>query len=139
VPKESSRIEKEVLKPLNLFLISLSLINLSACSRGKSLSPAAAQPTASLSQQQKTEASPSLITNSPIRSIDFENFTYPVLKGGGTFKLKDGVEPAREDRRSLVDVVYCDVTADGTEDALVVHSQRTRGSAIPYYLPHPEH
>jgi hypothetical protein len=33
-----------------------------------------------------------------------------------------------------VDVVYGDVTADGSEDAMVVQSQNIHGSAIPYFV-----
>jgi hypothetical protein len=66
--------------------------------------------------------------------IDFQNFTYPEIGSRRTFRLKDGIEPNTEERRSLVDVFYRDVTADGNEDALVIHSQSIRGSAIPYFV-----
>jgi hypothetical protein len=39
-----------------------------------------------------------------------------------------------DDPRSLVNVIHGDVTGDGKEEALVVHSQSTRGSAIPYFV-----
>jgi hypothetical protein len=69
-----------------------------------------------------------------MRSVDFENFTYPEIGSRGTFTLKNGDEPTEDDPRSVVDVVYGDVTADGVEDAMVVQSRSVRGSAIPYYV-----
>jgi hypothetical protein len=82
---------------------------------------------------------------SAIRQIDFENFTYPASpiysKGARPFRLKDGeyrgrledsgVEP---ERVSLVDIIYGDVTGDGIDDAILVLTVSTRGSAIPYYV-----
>jgi hypothetical protein len=73
-------------------------------------------------------------SDSSIRGIDFENFTYPEIGSRGRFTLKGGEEPAAGEPRSLVNVVYGDVTRDGKEDAMVVHSQSIRGSAIPYYV-----
>lgn len=72
--------------------------------------------------------------NSSIRSIDFENFTYPQIGARGTFTLKDGHEPNALEHRNLVDVVYGDVTSDGLEEAMVVFSQNIRGSAIPFFV-----
>jgi hypothetical protein len=69
-----------------------------------------------------------------IRNVDFKNFTYPNIDAKGTFTLKAGIEPNVEESRSVVDVIYGDVTADGTEDAMVVQSQNIRGSAIPYFV-----
>jgi hypothetical protein len=93
-----------------------------------------AQSTASPSPTPKAEATASPTPDSPIRSVDFENFTYPEINTRGTFTFKNGGEPTDDDPRSLVDVIYSDVTGDGKEKALVVHSQSIRGSAIPYYV-----
>jgi len=69
-----------------------------------------------------------------IRDVDFNNFTYPNIGAKGTFTVKDGREPNVEESRSVIDVIYGDVTADGTADAMVVQSQNIRGSAIPYFV-----
>jgi hypothetical protein len=79
-------------------------------------------------------ASPSPAPPSPVRAIDFENFSYPEIDARGQFTLKGRREPADDDPRSLADVIYGDVTGDGEEEALVVHSQSTGGSAIPYFV-----
>jgi hypothetical protein len=81
-------------------------------------------------EQQQKSVSP----DSPIRSIDFENFTYPEIEARGIFTLKDGQEPYAVQPRAVVDVIYGDVTWDGLEDAMVVHTQSIRGSAIPYFV-----
>lgn len=81
--------------------------------------------------------------NSPIRNIDFENFTYPGKPIFGerkrTFTLHDGELPAERDRNGRpLDIglsggvaVYYDVTGDGIEDAIVVfHEDNHGGTAI---------
>src|SRR5258705_12623723 len=122
------------LKTLEMFACSLLALTLltSACSAAKTKLPAIAENASLPSPSPKFEASPSPKANSPIRSVDFENFTYPEIGSRRTFTVKDGVEPNAEEARSVVDVIYGDVTADGIEDAIVVHSQSIRGSAIPY-------
>jgi hypothetical protein len=82
----------------------------------------------------KSNVAISSTPNSPIRSIDFENFTYPEISARGTFSLKDGHEPNVLEPRGLVDVIYGDVTSDGLEEARVVHSQSIKGSAIPFFV-----
>jgi hypothetical protein len=73
--------------------------------------------------------------SSAIRSVDFNNFIYPELSNlRGKFALKDGREPRSEEPRSLVDVVYGDVTGDGREEAMVVQSQSIKGSAVPFFV-----
>jgi hypothetical protein len=75
-----------------------------------------------------------------IRSIDFENFTYPYTSGlvwprsrQKTFKLHNGTFP--ETKRAVGmyfgHVFYGDVTGDGVEEALVFLVVHTNGSAIP--------
>lgn len=114
-----------------LLRLSLVLVLLSAaCSRVQVASPVSKTVVAS-----PTPQTTSLLTsNSPIRSIDFENFTYPNIDAKGNFTLKDGKEPNVEEPCSVIDVIYGDVTGDGNEEALVVQTQSTRGSAIPYFV-----
>lgn len=82
---------------------------------------------------------------SPIRDVNFENFTYtadPIYsKGAKTFTLKDGTYPGRiqdggvaPGSVSLAHKVYGDVTNDGQDEALLVLTQNIQGSAIPYYV-----
>jgi hypothetical protein len=84
--------------------------------------------------------------NSPIRSIDFRNFTYSFTEGlrnptdpKPTFTLKDGKHPETRDKQGLVgeigislnNVIYGDVTGDNQEDAILTMSILTGGSAAP--------
>jgi len=86
---------------------------------------------------------------SPIRAIDFANYSYsgsPIYSDRKKFDLKDGTyegllipdckgstadchEPV-----SLVAQTYGDVTGDGVEEAMVVLTESIRGSSIPYYI-----
>ena len=83
---------------------------------------------------------------SSVRSIDFANFTYPWTeglrdphRGRQTFSLKNGELPATRDAEGRVDgmgvylshVDYQDVTGDWREDAIIVMSILTGGSALP--------
>lgn len=105
---------------------------------------------------------PSLTPNSPIRTVDFRNFTYPEPKYGYLYervytekgighyrrhtktrhKLIDGREPLIEDKEGLWEndpaglgsLDYADVTGDGKEEALIKLGISVRGSAIPTYL-----
>ena len=52
----------------------------------------------------RAEAVASPTPDSPIRSVDFENFTYPKIESRGRFTLKDGREPTEDDPRGLVGV-----------------------------------
>jgi hypothetical protein len=114
-----------------LLRFSLAILLLSsACSRAQVVSPLAKNPV--LSPTPRTVPTPT--PSSAIRSVDFENFTYPHIHARGTFTLKDGREPNVEESRSVIDVIYGDVTADGNEDAMVVQSQNIHGSAIPYFV-----
>jgi hypothetical protein len=114
-----------------LLRLSLAIALLSsACSRVQVVSPAVKDVVSSSTPQ----TAPTATSNSPIRSVDFENFTYPNIGAKGTFTVKAGAEPGVEEARSVIDVLYGDVTADGNEDAMVVQSQNIRGSAIPYFV-----
>jgi hypothetical protein len=120
----------------------LLLLSLCACARHQNDSPVAEAPGGSPSPTPATQASVAPTLDTPIRKIDFHNFTYPSFwKHGSRFALKDGryvgataggaTEPVRI---SLIDSVYGDVTGDGTEDAMLVLSESVKGSAIPYYV-----
>lgn len=115
---------------LSLLILLLTL----SCSRAQTTSPSGGQTKGTASPESKPSPTPSPTPNSPIRSVDFENFTYPEIGSRGTFTLKNGHETNVEESRGIVDVVYGHVTADGNEDAMVVHSQSIRGSAIPYFV-----
>jgi hypothetical protein len=86
------------------------------------------------------ESQPSPMPNSPIRSADFANFTYPIiadLKVFGsrrkTFTLKNGEFPETKDAvgmflpKGTTPVSYGDVTGDGDEEALVRIGVDTNG------------
>ena len=85
---------------------------------------------------------PESMPDSPIRHVDFANFTYPsdFVEGSGGFKVRNGkLLPGRKTKigqpldTSLVlsDVTYGDVTGDGVEEAIVDLGVITGGSAIP--------
>jgi len=84
--------------------------------------------------------------NKTIRSVDFRNFSYPKTNGlylphsrNLPFRLKGGSAPETRDKQGFVDemgvylsrVSYGDVTGDGQEEAIVVLSILTGGSAMP--------
>lgn len=81
-----------------------------------------------------------------IRSVDFGNFTYSWIADLGnprkTFTLRKGELPPTRNERGLVDkmgvsldrVEYGDVTGDGQEEAIVVLSILTGGSATPHAI-----
>jgi hypothetical protein len=135
------------LKTLTTLLILLfgMWLTLSACSRAESQPPVLGQSNASPSPTPKIEASPSPNPDSPIRSVDFENFTFPakpiyptgekyftLRNGKYAGRLQDGaIEPYPV---SLVESVYGDVTGDGNEEAMLVLTENIRGTAIPYYV-----
>ena len=75
-----------------------------------------------------------------IRSVDFDNFTYPLPPGfidrsnpRRTFRLKNGERPETPDEMGvfLSNVGYGNVTGDGQEEAIVTMSIVTGGSALP--------
>jgi hypothetical protein len=105
-----------------------------------------------IATEDSQRTTPSLVVaDSPIRSIDFKNFTYPRVGEQRsyiqhkTFTLTDGeyAEHEIEDGMNFGDVIYGDATGDGNEEAIVVLGVQTRGSAIPncvyvYTLKHNE-
>lgn len=86
----------------------------------------------------------SSVADSPIRNIDFENFTYPAWPifgtSKGTFTLCNGEFPAERDRDGgLVAIglsggaTYYDVTGDGIEDAIIGFSEDNGGGTAIVY------
>lgn len=73
-------------------------------------------------------------SDSPIRKVDFKNFAFPETKDYPEFRLKDGEKPyehMREDGIDLFKIEYSDLTNDGKEEAILMMSIQTGGSAIP--------
>jgi hypothetical protein len=124
---------------LNKFIESLTLsfallVFLSACSRTETQVPALAQ-NSSPSPIATAEPSSTPAPNSPIRAVDFENFTYPRIgEPRRTVTLRNGEEQTDDDPTLLVNVIYGDVTEDGNEEAMVVHTVSIRGTAIPHFV-----
>ena len=95
-----------------------------------------------VSQQVATERQ--ALSNQSIRSVDFADFTFPQLgelrNSGKTFTLRSGELKPTRDKNSIVEemgvtlqsIAYGDVTGDGGEEAMVVLSMVTGGSAIPH-------
>lgn len=98
----------------------------------------AASPTPNITQSNAPSSS--------IRSVDFANFTYSWTADLGdpkkTFALRKGEFPPTRNERGLVQgmgvslerVEYGDVTGDGQEEAIVVLSILTGGSAAPHVI-----
>ena len=105
------------------FLALLSMLVFAACARSTASSFESA------SGEHKKQFS-------RIRSIDFSNFIY---RGGDsglqpTITLRHGVskEISNQPQMRLVDVIYSDVTGDKSDDAIVILSTNTGGSALPH-------
>jgi hypothetical protein len=127
--------KSSVLKLLAVLGFALSTIVCTTTeSRNYSLtSQSTASPSPSVPQYIPSPvASPKSITNSPIRSIDFNNVTYPDLPDYSSSKAKHVTLKAGQGRPSYIN--YGDITGDGVEEAMVVLSVENRGSAIPYYV-----
>ena len=114
-------------------------------SRAENPVPVLAQSSTSPSPTPKVEKSPSPTPNSPVRSIDFENFTYPAKpiysEGERSFTLRNGKYQGRLSDGadipypvSLAALRYGDITSDGNEEAMVVLFENVKGTAIPYYV-----
>lgn len=84
--------------------------------------------------------------DSPIRKVDFENFTYPIPdgpRGREKIRLRGGEQPPTKFSEhgiphdigyGLQDVSYGDVTGDGAEDAIVTLGLIHSGSAVTAYV-----
>lgn len=112
-------------------------VAMNGCSTGDAISQRPSPP-ASASPVPRAEVEPSPAPNSPIRSFDFANFTYPAKPvfsdARKSFTLQNGKFKGREDDDpvGLVYLGYGDVTGDGDEEAMAVLNISVRGSAIPY-------
>jgi hypothetical protein len=92
----------------------------------------------------ETVASPT--PDSPIRKIDFENFSYPFPdepKGRKRIRLRDGEQPPTQFSKhgiphdigyGLTDVSYGDLTGDGIEEAIVILALIHSGTGITSYI-----
>ena len=83
----------------------------------------------------RTSPSPSPTAYSPIRSVDFDNISYPNLPDysdpSGYKKKRITLKPGEGGPSHIS---YGDITGDGIEEAMVVLPIENRGSAIPYYV-----
>ena len=113
---------------------------IAACSTGRNEH----QPQAIKAGSPKVATEQPASTNQPIRLVDFANSTYPWPSDLGdpqkSFTLRDGeLKETREGKGLgnemgviLESIAYGDVTRDGAEEAMVVLSIVTGGSAIPH-------
>jgi hypothetical protein len=104
--------------------------------------PVANQPSPQNVTRLPVEAAPVPTPDSPIRSVDFGNFTYPAWpifgdRRGKTFTLHEGELPVRLDKHGyLVEIglsggvdSYGDVTGDGIEEAIISFGEDNRGAS----------
>jgi|GEM_PF-2549216 len=92
------------------------------------------------------EASASPPPDSPIRKIDFGNFSYPFPElphGRKRIRLRDGEQPPtlfgkdgipHDVGYALSDVSYGDLTGDGVEESIVILGLIHSGSGISHYV-----
>ncbi len=125
-------------KLLIKFLIAAIVFTFSACQKSEAdninISPSKAF---SSPQTPNPISSPAL--DSPVRKVDFKNFTYPWTedlssKFEKTFTLKNGerpYEPHGSMGISLDKIEYVDVTNDTVDEAILTISLQTGGSAMP--------
>jgi hypothetical protein len=113
-----------------------------ACSTGGAISQ---RPSSQINVSSPTPHSSPESAKSPIRSIDFANFTYPAKpiysEGDKSFRLQHGRYEGRHRGGfdipfpvSLAYLAYGDVTDDDAEEAIVVLFENVKGTAIPYYV-----
>lgn len=127
----------------SLWMVNWAMVmTVVACSYSKSDSPPHMAQTTAHSQPHP-ETTPTLSKVSPIRLIDFANFTYPWVADFGnpkkTFTLRKGELPPTRNERGLINemgislerVDYGDVTGDSNEEAIVILDILTGGSAMP--------
>jgi len=127
------------------FLLANVVCLLSGCSSIPEV-PKPQIPEAKPATTPSSSTTPSLVSSRSIRRVDFSNFSYPLPK--------DFIEPAREQKpiilrdgklsatrdkhgfvaemgMSLINIGYGDATGDGEEEAIIVLSVQTGGSALP--------
>lgn len=90
-------------------------------------------PAVAFSPEQTPSSSPP--PDSPIRKIDFENFSYPKTADYINFKLKNGEKSfGCNEGIGLGKIEYAEVTGDKKEDAILFMSIQTGGSAVPHLI-----
>jgi hypothetical protein len=120
-------------------LIFVTAFAFSACQKNAAenvnISPS---PLISVTPTANPSATPNL--NSPIRDIDFENFTYPWTAEMSTFHDEKSFTLTNGEREfvrngqigvSMAKIVYGDVTNDGEVEAFINLGVQTGGSAMP--------
>lgn len=104
--------------------------------------PVVPQPAPQNAPRSPIEDAPISQPDSPIRSVDFSNFTYPAWpifgnRRGMTFTLHEGELPAKLDKHGyLIELgltggvdSYGDVTGDGIEEAIILFGEDNRGGS----------
>lgn len=114
---------------IKLFVVSIAF-TFSACQKSEADSiDVSPSPTISTNQTLNVP-----VPDSPIRKIDFKNFSFPETDSYTKFTLKNGeklFEPRKEEGIILEDVEFSDLTGDGKEEAILWMSIQTGGSMIP--------
>lgn len=123
----------KMIKVISLFVSLVALSTSCACSEVETRKTTSAQTTSQVSPQPETLPSPVSTPKSPIHFVDFNNFSYPEIESRRAIKLINRREPREDDPYFLVDVAYGDVMDDGNEEAFIVLTQSTRGTAIPMF------
>jgi hypothetical protein len=132
--------DERILLIVSLFLTTV--LSFTSCQKDiiSSNLPSSSEPTQTPQVATSTppiESAPNL--NSPIRKVDFKNFTYPWTEGFSTkdersFKLKEGEIPFVMNGQmgvSLVNIEYGDITNDGKDEAFINLNVETGGSSVP--------
>ena len=118
---------------IGLLVVLINTIVLGGCSKEKTAHSASqTMPPAGSARDQRDRL------QSPIRSFDFANFTYPAKpvysNGLKSFTLTDGKHEGKDDYEPvyLSYLVYGDITGDGQEEALITLVLNVKGTAIPF-------
>lgn len=127
------RCEKNLL--LNILVIATTFA-FSACQESVAENKHVSSTVSPVQTSSKTPVSPS---DSSIRKIDFSNFSYPWTEDFSNrhekfFTLKNGEIPFKRDGQmgiSLGKIEYADVTGEGADEAILIISIQSGGTAIP--------
>ena len=131
------------MKKQNVFIvaiwISMTAFIFSGCQKSAAENnQTLSQPLPSVSPTLNLSSTISSDLNSPIRKIDFDNYTYSGPDDyAETFTLKNGekdFEMGEEDGIDLFKKEYADLTGDGNEDAILTMSIQTGGSSSPHLV-----
>lgn len=119
----------------SLVILGIALLAISCSTGGSRDHYSTVQATASptiLAAENLPSPSPTQTPNSPIRSVDFANISYPNFPTYSEDKTKRITLKPGQGGPSHIN--YGDVTGDGQEEAMVVLPIESHGSAIPYYV-----